>query len=144
MVVTISFLCFCASSLSQRYRTIANGSLYIFWGRDKSKANFFFCFVISSVLPLFTSLSPILPRYLCFYLVTSRKFGVSQRDSSIFFTPNGPRTQRSIDNVTVLTFRPSFIKPLCALAWSTGRTPCCPCRRSWSASGCGRESGRTR
>ena len=26
------------------YRTIVNGSLELFWGRDKSKANFFFCF----------------------------------------------------------------------------------------------------
>ena len=41
------------------------------------------------VISEFTSLSPSLPRYLRFYLVTSRKFGVSQRDSSIFFTPNG-------------------------------------------------------
>ena len=46
-------------------------------------------FSFASSFPLFTSLSPILLRYLRFYLVTSRKFGVSQRDSSIFFTPNG-------------------------------------------------------
>ena len=75
--------------LDLAYHTIANGSLCFFLGRDKSKANFFFCFVFSSVSPLFTSLSPILLRSLRFYLVTSRKFGVSQRDSSIFFNPNG-------------------------------------------------------
>ena len=44
----------------------------------------FFCFETSSDFPIFTSLSPISPRYLRFYLVASRKLGVSQRDSSIY------------------------------------------------------------
>ena len=42
-----------------------------------------------SFASIFPRIICLLPRYLRFYLVTSRMFGASQRDSSIFFTPNG-------------------------------------------------------
>ena len=48
------------------------------------------------------------PRYLRLYLVTSRKFGVSQRDSSIFFTPKGTR---HIDTLTIVWYLQEKIRP---------------------------------
>ena len=53
------------------------------------RTNFLVSLRFISFLTRLTSLSPCLPRHLCFYLATSRNFGWSQRDSSIFFTPNG-------------------------------------------------------